>query len=136
MIVLDTSVIIKWFIEEENTPLAVEFQDVHIKGKEKIVVPELLFYEVVNVLATKTTLAQTEAKEAIDFLFGLELETHSLGFEEFILSLKFSYQYKVTVYDAAYLALAKMLGCKFVTADKKFFEKVKELKNVECLGKN
>jgi predicted nucleic acid-binding protein len=98
-------VIIKWLIEEEDTPLALEFQQAHINGGERIAVPEVPFYETANVLATKGALTQEEAEAALTLLFEFGLETYSLGWEEFCLSLTFSYRYRITIYDAAYVAL-------------------------------
>jgi predicted nucleic acid-binding protein len=134
MVVLDTSVIIKWLIEEEDTPLALEFQQAHVNDRERIAVPELLFYETCNVLAAKGIFTQREAEAALSLLFEFELETYSLGWEEFCLSLALSYRYKITIYDAVYIALAQVLGCRFITADKRLFEKVKELRDVKLLS--
>jgi len=133
MRVLDTSVIIKWLIDEEDTPKALEFQKDHIDDKERIVVPELIFYEVANVLATKSSLLQKDTEDALIFLFEIELETYSLSLSEFILSLSLSYEYKITIYDACYVALSQVLRCEFITADKKLFEKIKPLANVKLL---
>jgi predicted nucleic acid-binding protein len=54
----------------------------------------------------------------------MELEAYSLSLSEFILSLSLSYQYKITIYDACYVALSQSLGCEFIIADKKLFEKI------------
>ena len=48
-IVLDASVVAKWFIEEEDTEKAIEIRDKFVRGEIKILVPSLLIYEIGNV---------------------------------------------------------------------------------------
>ncbi len=45
-----------------------------------------------------------------------------------------SKDYKISAYDAAYVALAQSLGCQFITADKKLYRKIKSLELVRLLG--
>jgi predicted nucleic acid-binding protein len=42
-------------------------------------------------------------------------------------------KYDITVYDAVFIPLAKLIGAIFVTADKKLYEKIKELKFVKFI---
>jgi predicted nucleic acid-binding protein len=50
------------------------------------------------------------------------------------LAVKLSYDYKIAVYDAVFIALAKLINGIFVTVDKKLYEKVKELKFVKFIS--
>lgn len=43
MVVLDTSVIIKWFVEEKGSERALFLMEKHIKGEEIVLVPSLFF---------------------------------------------------------------------------------------------
>jgi predicted nucleic acid-binding protein len=134
MIVLDASVALKWiFTDEEGEDRAVRYRDRHISGEEVIAVPELFFYEIGNVLATKTSLGNETASEAFSLLWNFDLEVFSLGWDEFLSSLALSRRFQITLYDASYIELAKKLGCDFVTFDKKLFEKVRGLKRVKFL---
>ena len=134
MIVLDASVALKWiFTDEEGEDRAVRYRDRHISGEEVIAVPELFFYEIGNVLTTKTSLGNEAVSEAFSLLWNFDLEVFSLGYEEFLSSLALSRRYKITLYDAAYIELAKKLECDFVTFDKKLFEKAKGLKRIKVL---
>ena len=55
MIVLDASVVLKWiFGDEDRVEKARLFRENHISGKDAIAVHNLFFYEVANVLSTKT----------------------------------------------------------------------------------
>jgi predicted nucleic acid-binding protein len=134
MIVLDASVVLKWLFEDEDGgDRAARFKEGHVDGQEIIAVPDLLFYEIGNVLATKTRLSESAVAEAFSLLWDFSLERFDLGLEEFQGSLALSRKYKITLYDAAYIELSRRLKCAFVTADKKLYGKVKSIKAVELL---
>ncbi len=131
MIVLDASVILKIFLEEPDSKLAYPLIEGHITGKEKIAAPELLYYELANVLATKTSLSLKSASSAFTEIFNLEIETFTLGVEEILSSISLSHKCKISVYDSSYLILADRLSCNFITADERLFNKTKDMKFVK-----
>ena len=134
MVVLDASVALKWVLTgEEGEEQAGRYRDRHISGEDLIAVPELFFYEIGNVLATKTSLSNETISEAFSLLWNFDLEVFSLGLEEFLNTLALARTAQISLYDAAYLELAQKLGCDFVTFDKKLIEKVSELKKVRLL---
>ena len=134
MIVLDASVVLKWIVDDEDGGVsAARWKDAHVAGQEIVAVPDLLFYEIGNVLATKTRLSEAAIAEAFLLLWDFSLERFDLGLEEFQGSLALSRKYKITLYDAAYVELSRRLKCTFVTADKKLYEKIKSIKTVELL---
>ncbi len=134
MIVLDASVVLKWiFGDEDGGDRAARLRDAHVEGHETVAVPDLLFFEVGNVLATKTRLPEAAIAEAFSLLWNFSLERFDFGLVEFQAGLALSRKYKITLYDAAYIELSRRLKCTFVTADKKLFEKVKNIKSVELL---
>jgi len=45
MIILDASVVVKWFSKEEYTEKALEIRGKVRRGEEKVIVPDLLLYE-------------------------------------------------------------------------------------------
>lgn len=134
MIVLDASVVLKWiFADEDGGEKAERLKDVHVGGHDTIAVPDLLFYEIGNVLTTKTRLSEAAVAEAFSLLWEFSLERFDLGLDEFQNSLALSRKFKITLYDAAYVELSRRLKCTFVTADRKLYEKVKGLKTIELL---
>ncbi len=134
MIVCDASVILKWIFDEEaGGDRAGRLKESHVVGNEIIAVPDLLFYEVANVLVTKTRLSEAAVNEAFSLLWDFQLERFDFGLEEFMGGLALSRKYKITLYDAAYLELARRLKCSFVTADNRLYEKTKTFKMVERL---
>ncbi len=134
MIVLDASVVLKWiFDDEDGADAAVRLRDDHVSGHEIVAVPDLLFYEIGNVLAKKTRLSDAAIQEAFSLLWDFSLERLDLGLDEFQAGLTLSRKYGITLYDAAYVELSRRLKCPFVTADKRLYEKVKSIKSVKLL---
>ena len=134
MIVLDASVVLKWIFDGEDGGIpASRLKDAHVTGHEIVAVPDLLFYEIGNVLATKTRLSEAAIAEAFSLLWDFSLERFDLGLEEFQSGLVLSRKYKITLYDAAYVELSRRLKCPFVTADRKLYEKIKSMKSAELL---
>jgi len=134
MIVLDSSVALKWiFADEDGADHAERVRDDHISGKSEIAVPALFFYEIANVLATKVKLSAEEAQEAFELISAFEFNVHELDNLEYLEAMAFAMKHKVSAYDASYHILASRLGCRFLTADRKFWEKVKVIGVAELL---
>jgi predicted nucleic acid-binding protein len=134
MMVLDSSVALKWiFADEEGAEHVEGILVEHISGKNEIAVPSLFFYEIANVLATKVKLTTEEALEAFELISAFEFNVHELDSSEYMEAMTLAMKHKVSVYDASYHLLASRLGCHFLTADRKFWEKVKGLGVVELL---
>ncbi len=72
-----------------------------------------------------------DASELFGHVIDLGIETYSLGADEYQTSLDIACRYKITVYDASYLALALALEVKLVTADKRLATRAGSLKTVE-----
>ena len=135
MIVLDSSVALKWiFADEEGAEHAERVRNEHISGKNEIAVPSLFFYEIANVLATKVKLSAEEALEAFELISAFEFNVHELDIPEFLEAMTLSMKHKISVYDASYHVLASRLGCRFLTADRKIWEKVNGMGVVELLA--
>lgn len=126
MVIIDTSVVYKWFAESE--PLSLQAQEIlkrHISSQEKIIVPALLLYEISNAWATKTSLPVAKAFTSLKALEEFDLEIITQDWIQIKEALKLSRKYNVSVYDAVYVVLANEKGCNLITADEKFIEKVK-----------
>ena len=119
MIVLDASIVTKWFKPDEKSPDADYFLHEHIAGRETIFVPVLLLYELTNALYVSKRLAKEEIDQAITALFDLRLTYVSPNKELLSDALGLSKSAHISIYDASYIALARALKCPFVTADKK-----------------
>jgi predicted nucleic acid-binding protein len=133
MIVLDASVVVKWFSEEEFTEKALELRERVRTGEERLVVPDLL-YELANALKYNPHFDVHDIHNALRSIFnmGLDIVTPSPEILEAAITLAFEHQ--ITVYDAFYVALAKEIGLTVVTADKKLFDRVRGLEFVKFIG--
>ena|SRR5690348_9941007 len=123
--ILDTSVIIKWFSEEENHEKALFYLTQIQNGEIRVLVPSLFFYEFGNALLSKN-LSSSAAKEFVKQLFQLELLIAEMSKQDIAAIYKISQTYHISFYDGAYVYLAKKRNCAFVTADKKLFLKIQK----------
>lgn len=118
MKVVDASVVLRWILRKPEAADG-RLLDAHVTGREPLVAPELLHYEVANVLVRGAELPLADALEAYDRFAALEIETYSLGHGEYSGALSLAAEHRITVYDASYAVLAQALGCPFVTADRR-----------------
>lgn len=127
MVVIDSSVIFKWFVAENegNVEQALKILENHLNKTETIIVPELLIYEVTNSWATKSNLTLSKIKVFLKDLENSNLQVESITFKLINKVLTFSKKHGVSVYDATYAVLAKEKKCDLITADNKFVDKVK-----------
>ena len=134
MIVLDASVILKWVLDEEpQDSSARSYRNQHLAGINQIAVPELLFYEIASGLVAKTSLTPEEAIEGFTRIVETELESHNLRVEDFATAIRISKQFNISLYDGSYIALAKALGCEFITADAHLVKRAKSMGAVKLL---
>lgn len=132
MKVVDASVVLQWLLAEPSTG-SKEILEAHLNGGEPLIAPELLNYEVANVLVTKVRLTSDEVAELFGNFSDLGIETYSLGTDEYSASLDLAGRYRLTVYDASYLALALALDLRMVTADRRLATRAARLKIVETI---
>lgn len=127
-IVLDTSVVVKWFQQKEKQfKEALQLKEAFLKGRIHLTIPALVLFEVGNVLRFKGDLSSADINFALEALLAMQLNiyypTEGLLFK----TTNFAFEYNLTFYDAHFLALADELSQDLITADKKLFEKVKTL---------
>ncbi len=125
MVIVDTSVVFKWSDKGETLrEAALIILDNHLKKIEKIIVPDLLFYEAANAWATKSGLTLRGISNNLDDLIDSNLTVENINFGLLQKIIYFSRKYKVSVYDATYAVLAKENKCDLITADNKFVKQV------------
>ena len=103
MVVLDTSVIVKWFVKEPDSGKASVWMSRHVEGTEIILVPSLFFYEIANVLRYKKDLPTKEILEVIENLEKLNLRTEEITSELIMKSIVLARERKVSIYDAVFV---------------------------------
>ncbi|MDO8639020.1 MAG: type II toxin-antitoxin system VapC family toxin [Candidatus Daviesbacteria bacterium] len=121
IIVVDSSVIIKWISQDNEKHLDKADKILEDAQKNKIVLitPELARYEVGNVLLFGKNLLPEQAKIALTESYKLPVsfisESEELSKETF----KLAFNLKITYYDASFLALAKLYNAILVTDNTK-----------------
>lgn len=113
-IVLDTSVVLKWFAQEQRgSEAARELRDEYEAGRLSVTVPALLFLELLNVAGRRWGWDEAALLELADSLDDLLFEV-----AEPELQLVASWVARgLTAYDAVYVALAEERGQPLVTDD-------------------
>jgi predicted nucleic acid-binding protein len=136
--VVDTSVVFKWYRQsgdEDYVSQAVSILEQHLQGSVEIHVPDLLFYELGNILRFKKSLVSKDALTILRETFALALQIHSIDFLLADDAFRFATEHEITFYDASFVALSHLLQASFVTADKKLFANVRTLPTAMFLGK-
>jgi predicted nucleic acid-binding protein len=133
--VIDASVVAKWFLEEEFSDKAKILRDSFVTGKLTISVPILIFYEALNALKYSGVYNEEELAHVARALSKYGFETWEPKGKLYEQMAKISLRHDVSVYDAAYIALALHLKAVFYTADleltQKFPESAQHIGNVK-----
>jgi predicted nucleic acid-binding protein len=134
LLVLDASVILKWFLEEEYSDVALKIRENFYREIYRIIEPDFLLYEFVNVLRYNPVYTEEDVIKAVNSLIEADMDIVLPTIELLEVAVNIAKRYDITVYDAIYIALAKLISGTYVTADKKLYEKVKELKFVKFIS--
>lgn len=142
-IVIDASIVVKWFIEENNSDKARLLRDKFIDGKIELIVPSLLYFEVLNALKYSQLFDPSELDDAGESLekYGFKVITIKNEIRENM--IKVAVDHDMSIYDASYLGISIVLEKIFCTADEKIIKKlpaklkkhIKSLKQVEEIFK-
>jgi len=119
--VIDASVAVKWFVDEERRDKAREL----LRDGVVRLVPEIIFAEVANALRKKVAAGEISLDQASYALDDLPVYLPNVVPINLILNDAFDLgtQLGHPVADCLYLACARHIGGKLVTDDEKFFRK-------------
>ena len=126
-VVIDSSVAVKWFVNEPDSPIAHQILDVYREGRLTMLAPTLIYAEVASIIWKKCVLQGMGAAPVQNVLDDFRL----LDFETIPISelvddaLRLAVEHRRTVYDALYLALCQREQCPFVTSDERLVNAVK-----------
>lgn len=114
-IVVDTSVIVKWYIPEQHHKQARALRDDYLDGKFDVIAPDLMPFEAINALKYSGHYDGTRLENAAQSLseYGIEL----VSFRDVGAVAEVATELDITIYDAAYIALAHNLDSTVYTAD-------------------
>ena len=127
-IVVDASVVVKWFIVEEDREKALRIRDDYIEGRMTLSAPSLMPFEVMNAVryARKDIGVErlTQIAKSLS-LYGIRL--HSLLREEYAeKTINTALNNNISVYDASYVALAEHLQTILYTADSDLINRLRK----------
>ena len=122
IVVLDTSLVIKWFSEEEYTEQALKIRSRHVDNRISVFVPDLLVYELSNALRYNPDYDVDDVKKAVSTVFDMEFEIVTPSESLIESSVEIAHENDLTVYDSTYLALSKALRTEVITADDELSE--------------
>jgi predicted nucleic acid-binding protein len=125
--VVDASVIVKWFLhhQEADRDRALALRDLHISGQSIIYIPRLALLEVLNAIRFSPKADEEAGETALEALQDLHLEIRPGDVDVLRKANAIAWAYKITIYDALYVALAEQVGYPLVTADDAMLRKLK-----------
>ena len=114
-LVVDTSVVVKWYIPEQHHQQARGLRDAYLDGTFDLFAPALMPFEAVNALRYSGHYEEERLEEASKSVpeYGIDL----VPFDKTGPVAEIATTLDITVYDAAYVALARTLDTKVYTAD-------------------
>ncbi len=129
-VIVDTSIAIKWAIDEPDSPTAFKLLIQWYREGTPVIAPALLTYEMANVLhqqIRKGKITADEAAQTITYLLQEVLEIDLKKDPAFnVRAMQLANLYGLpAVYDAHYLALAEREDCEYWTADNRLLTAVK-----------
>ena len=133
--ILDTSVLVKWFRQGEvfGEP-ALNLRTAFLDGLIIIALPVLAAFELANVLRYNKDLTTHQVQEAIRSLFDMDMAWIEPAPPLMSRGIEIARSFDITVYDAAFVALAEGMGAVSITADERLAQRLERLPYVRFLG--
>ena len=125
-VVIDASVVVKWFVEEENSDKAIRLRDRYVEGEISIVAPELIIFETLNALKYKRLFSVDELMKVAETLEAFSFTLYPLKDAYARKTIEIAVENNITIYDASYIALAAIKNTTMYTADKKLITQLKQ----------
>lgn len=120
-VVIDSSLVTKWIINESDSDVAVALLKTWQRNKMVLLAPDLLIYEISNVIhqnVRRDKLTIDRARKSLVELFALDIVFISSQLLLATQSLELAQKCGLpATYDAYYLALAEREQCELWTAD-------------------
>ena len=125
--VVDASVAIKWFADEEKSDIARSLlRNVELKTI-RIFAPDILLYEIGNALGKGKHFERQDIVDALDLVLDSSVEVRNLDRLLIAQSTSFMERYRLTFYDASYAALAYTLDIPLISENPKDHGNIKEI---------
>jgi predicted nucleic acid-binding protein len=116
-VILDSSVVVKWFSQEVKSDEALKIMDSYVDGAIELTVSEILLCEVSNALRYKPDYTPEKLKNAQTQLFNLRMKANHLNESLLNRAGEIAFDGKITLYDALPVAIAEHRKTVCITAD-------------------
>ncbi len=116
-IVLDSSVVVKWFSKETKSVEALKLLDSYLQGTVGLTISEIQICEIGNALRYKPDYDIQKWKIALAQLYNLHMNLIPLTEDLASRTGEIAYEGKVTFYDALPVAIAEYRKTICITAD-------------------
>ena len=134
LVVIDTSVILKWVLPSDDEPdaaRALQLREAILDDTMPVLLPQLWLYEVGNTIARRFPV---HAAAWLSALMKFALAEAVPSSPWITKTLELTARYDATFYDACYHALAMLHKGVLVTADTKYFGKAREAGSIALLS--
>lgn len=125
VVVVDASVVTKWFVEEQYTINALQLRDDYVNRFIDIAAPEVLPFEVINSLRYNPEFGEKDIKDSARALKEYSLWLFPLLGKLAEKAIENALKYGITVYDSSYLSLAELESKILYTTDEKLLTKAR-----------
>ena len=127
-VVVDSSVMVKWFIPEDYHEEAKALLRDHLMGEVTAVAPKYALVEFANALR-KYLIRGLIDRANVGTIYGLLLESSPRLIDEdgglVRRALEYSLREEITVYDSCYVMVARELETAFYTADERLLRRLR-----------
>lgn len=131
MVVVDTSVLVKWFVHEDFSSEALTLTDALLDERVRGAAPDIAVVELGNALRYKFPAAEVErVTAAIRSVAAIGLKVIASTPGIVAESVRLAYAYELAVYGAVFVALSRDLGYPLVTADDELLARTAKLGTV------
>jgi predicted nucleic acid-binding protein len=123
--VIDTSVAIKWFVEEKGREAALGVLAEAMDAPEGFAVPELFFFELAHVFNRLFPSPTEEQCALLENVMDFGIARFNMT-GELIRGIRRFQRLGLSGYDAAYVALAEQLGGQWITFDTRAYQAIRK----------
>jgi len=123
---IDSSVILKWFHTEDEEAIDIA-KFIYKKALSRnfyLLSPELLIYELLNILRYKKDIDKMEVGRIIQRVLEIQIIAR-LDCQVYLDAYNISKEIGESIYDSIYIAIAKKFRAPLLTADGKLYKKAK-----------
>ncbi len=133
LFVLDASVAVKWFVEEQDRDRALQVREDYALGKIELLAPGLMLYEVGNALRFHPNGTEEIGLKSVTSLRKMQFMLETVQDRLVEEAMRISYAEGISFYDSVYLALAEVENCKVISADEQLVKKLKKYQGLALL---